>query len=166
MPRTFFKKVIVAINGKQSSIHAAMYAIMMAKTYNLTVRFVYVVDTATIKYLMMNKFLVTDEKEDFEEKLAKDGEHYLSYVEMLAGTKGVKFERDLRRGGVFTEILKSAEEFEADLILLGGSVRQPGKTAIKKTVLSADQSGVLANSNCPVMIVQKPNIEAEFKVFR
>ena len=65
--KIFFRKVLVAINGRQSSIHAAMYAIMMAKAYSLELKFVFVVDTATIKYLTMNNLLINSEKMDFEE---------------------------------------------------------------------------------------------------
>ena len=90
MSKSFYKKIIVAINGSQSSIHAAMYAIMMAKSYNLALKVVYVVDTATIKYLTMNKFFITEEKEEFEKKLKIDGEHYLNSIEMGDGIYGAE----------------------------------------------------------------------------
>lgn len=165
MAKSFFKKLIVAINGNQSSIHAAMYAIMMARVYHLSVKFVYVVDTATIKYLTMNRFLLSEEKIDFEEKLKIDGTHYLDYVERLAVSKGLEVEKELRSGGVFTEIIKAAEEYDADLILLGGTEKDAARTDYRKPVLSRDQNEVLANSKCPVLIVQKDGIEAEFKIF-
>lgn len=165
MAKTFFKKIIVAVNGRQSSVHASMYAIMMAKTYNLSLKFVYVVDTATIKYLTMNKLLITDEKNDFEQRLYDDGKHYLEYVQGLAATKGVRAETELRRGGIFTEIIKAAEEYESDLILLGGKEKSLQHTSLKKSVLSRDENEVLVNAKCPVMIVQKTDIEAEFKIF-
>ena len=162
MAKSFFKKIVVAINGKQSSIQTAMYAVMMAKIYNIEIRFVFVIDTATIKFLSKNKLIISD---DLEERLEADGKRYLEYVEMLASSKGVKCQKDLRKGGVFSEVLKSAEEFEADLILLGGNIREVGKTGIKHNFLSSAETSILSNSKCPVMIVQKPNIEAEFKIF-
>ena len=165
MAKKILHKIIVAINGRQSSIHAAMYAIMMAKGYGLDLKFVYVVDTATIKYLSMNNLLVNDEKMDFEKRLTEDGEHYLSYFQMLASSKGVKAEKELRSGGVFTEILKVAEEYEADLILLGGNEKQNNNSVSKKNMLNSDENEVLRNAKCPVLIVQKPDIEAQFKVF-
>lgn len=163
--KPFIKNIVVAINGRQSSIHAAMYAIMMAKAYNINIKFVYVVDTATIKYLTMNNLLISDEKNGFEQKLAIDGEHYLDYVEMLAGSKGVKCKKELREGGIFTEILQAAQDFNADLILLGGNEREVNKKGVKKFVMTSDENEVLANSLCPVMIVQEPEIEKKFKVF-
>ena len=162
MAKSFFKKIVVAINGKQSSIQTAMYAVMMAKIYNIEIRFVFVIDTATIKFLSINKLIISD---DLEERLEADGKRYLEYVEMLASSKGVKCQKDLRKGGVFSEVLKSAEDFEADLILLGGNIREVGKTGIKHNFLSSAETSILSNSKCPVMIVQKPNIEAEFKIF-
>ena len=162
MAKSFFKKIVVAVNGKQSSIQTAMYAVMMSKIYNIEIRFVFVIDTATIKFLSINKLIISD---DLEQRLEADGKRYLEYVEMLASSKGVKCEKDLRKGGVFSEVLKSAEEFEADLILLGGNIREVGKTGIKHNFLSSAENGILANSKCPVMIVQKPDIEAEFKIF-
>ena len=156
--------MIVAVNGHRSSIHSAMYAIMMARTYNISLKFIYVVDTATVKYLSMNKFLVSDERYDYEERLAEDGERYLAYAQMLAGSKGVKCETELRNGGVFTEILRAADEYEADLIILGGNEKDE-RHQVKRNVLSTDQSEVLAHSKVPVMIIQKPDIEKLFKIF-
>ncbi|MBP5520421.1 MAG: universal stress protein [Treponema sp.] len=165
MSKNFFKKMIVAVNGHRSSVHSAMYAIMMARSYNIAVKFIYVVDTATVKYLSMNKFLVSDERLDYEERLKEDGERYLAYAQMLAGSKGVKCETELRSGGVFNEILRAADEFEADVIILGGNEKEDGHHDIKRNVLSVDQSEILAHSKCPVMIIQKPDIEKIFKIF-
>ena len=164
MGKSFFKKIIVAINGRQSSLHAAMYAVMMAKTYNITLKFVYVVDTATIKYLAMNSLIMTDSKYTLEEKLRADGQNYLNYAVMLASKKGVSVQTELRSGGVYTEILKAADEFDADLIVLGGNT-STDKSVSKNNVLSHHQNEVLSSSKCPVMIVQKPDIEKLFNIF-
>ncbi|BDC92899.1 Nucleotide-binding universal stress protein, UspA family [Treponema bryantii] len=165
MGKSFFKKMIVAVNGHRSSVHSSMYAIMMARTYNISIKFIYVVDTATVKYLSMNKFLVSDERYDYEERLKEDGERYLAYAQMLAGSKGLKCETELRSGGVFTEILRAADEYEADLIILGGNEKDENQHNLKRNVLSTDQNEVLAHSKVPVMIIQKPDIEKIFKIF-
>ena len=113
----------------------------------------------------MNKFLVADERYDYEERLKEDGERYLAYAQMLAGSKGISCETELRSGGVFTEILRAADEYEADLIILGGTEAEGEKHQIKRNVLSTDQNEVLAHSKVPVMIIQKPDIEKIFKIF-
>lgn len=164
MHKPFFKKVIVAVNGTQSSIRASMYAIMLAKSYKISLCFVYVIDTATIKYLSMNKFLVSDERMDLEEHLKIDGEHYLSHVCGLAASKGVKVERQMRTGGVFTEILKAAEEYDADLIIMGGK-KSDKNSVSKRNGISSVGAEVLQHSKIPVLFVQKNHIEDEFKIF-
>lgn len=61
MIKPFFQKVLVAYNGSKSSLHAVMYAILMAKAYKCRVKVVYVVDTDTIKKLTLTKFLMKEE---------------------------------------------------------------------------------------------------------
>ena len=157
MARTFFKKILVAVNGHKNSIHTAMYAIMMARTYSLALKIIYVVDTDTIKYLEMNNLLLSEEKNDFMNQLTKDGVNSLSYAASLARSKGVNAETELLSGAVFGQIVKAAEGFSADLILIGGNE--------KKAMLSREQNEILVNAPCPVLIVQEPDIEAEFKIF-
>ena len=60
MIKPLFQKVLVAYNGSKSSLHAVMYAILMAKCYKCHVKVVCVVDTATIKHLMLTKFVIED----------------------------------------------------------------------------------------------------------
>lgn len=157
--------MIVAVSGRENALHAAMYAIMMAKTYGISLKFVYVVDTDTIKLLTMNRLLLTEEKNGFEQKLRENGEHYLNYVQLLASKKGVNAETEMRSGGVFTEILKAADEYEADIILLGGSEREKDGLTTKKRFINRDENDVLVNAKRPVMIIQDPDIENQFKNF-
>lgn len=161
MAKDFFKKIIVAINGSESSIHAAMYGIMMAKSYNLKLKAVYVVDTATIKFLSLNKFLIDEEKNDYEEQLTRDGTNYLKYIERLALTKGLKIETELLSGGVYSEIIHAADKYQADLLLLGGNESEPGKVSSNK--VSEAEKQILLSSHVPVLVVQKPEIDKLFK---
>lgn len=157
----FYQKILVAVNGKMSAVHTAMYGIMMARSYDLEIKFVYVVDTATLKYLAMNKLLVSDERLDFEEKLHQDGQNTLNYITNLAKAKGVDSEAELLCGGVYTEIIKAADAFNADVILIGGV----DKDSLQRNVFSPDQIELLANSKIPVLVVQQPDIEKQFKIF-
>lgn len=165
MGKEFYKKILVAINGSETSIHAAMYAIMMAATYKLQLRVVYVVDSATIKYLGLNQILIHEEEVEFQNDLVQEGSSYLDYVQSLAASKGLEIEKDLRQGTVYTEILKSAQEYEADLILIGGHERKNSDSLIKKTTLSQNRNELLAKSRCPVLVVQKSTIQTEFNQF-
>ena len=88
MSISLVKNIVVAVNGSQSSIHAAMYGIILAKQLKLNLKFVYVVDTATIKRLTMGHFLVADESEMYEKSLTSDGENILIMLLNLQKQRG------------------------------------------------------------------------------
>ena len=168
MAKEFFKKVLVAINGSESSIRAAMYGIMLARTYNLELKFVYVIDSATINYLGMNQMLAKDEQVDYKVDLCYEGQNHLEYAASLAGSKGVPAQTELKDGSVVTEILKVAKEFEADLILIGSTSKKRGESLIKRNVHSSHQNDIIENSKIPVLVVQSSeseSIETKFKIF-
>ena len=165
MAKEFYKKILVAINGSESSIKAAMYGIMMARTYNLELKFVYVIDSATITYLGMNKMLAKDEQIDYKVDLAYEGQNHLEYAVSLAASKGVTAKQELKDGSVVTEIIKSAKDFEADLIIIGSTQKKHTDSFIKRNVHSTHQSDIIDNSKIPVLVVQQPDIETQFKVF-
>ena len=75
--RSLFKKVIVAVNGSEQSIHASMYSILMAKQLGCELKAVYVVDTATIRQLTLSKFLISDESNNYEKSLEEEGKKLL-----------------------------------------------------------------------------------------
>ena len=84
MIRPLYRNVLVLINGSESSIQAAKYGILMSKLYRCKLKAIYVVDTATLKQLTLNKFFVSEESKEYESSLTSDGQRYLQYVEDLA----------------------------------------------------------------------------------
>ena len=54
MTKPLFSNILVAVSGSDASIHAAKYAIIMAKQYRCRLSAVYVVDTATIRQLTLS----------------------------------------------------------------------------------------------------------------
>ena len=71
MIKPLIQKVIVAINGSEKSLHAAMYGIIMARQYKCELKAVYVVDTASLRQLTMSGFLYKEESEKYEKNLHK-----------------------------------------------------------------------------------------------
>ena len=162
MKKELYKSIVVAVNGSQSSIHAAMYGIVLAKKNKLNLTFVYVVDTATIKRLTLGHFLVSEESSMYEKNLAADGEKYLDYVIKLASAKGVKSSGELRKGSVCTEVVKCVREREGDLLLLGGESTVQAKTFAWENThssLSLANREIIASAPCSVIIVKESEIE-------
>lgn len=151
--------VVAAVTGTDASILAAKYGIVMAKMYNCKLTAVYVVDTATIKQLTLSKIFIQEEGAEYEKSLETNGNRYLSFVEELAAAKGIKVEKILRKGAIYTEIMAVADEKKADIILLGGWEKDT-KT---KDIIGTSHKEIMANSKCSVMLVKEPGIDLFYK---
>ena len=157
--KPLLSNIVVAITGSDASILAAKYAIAMAKAYHCKLFAVYVVDIATIKQLMLSKIFVQEESQEYERSLGANGERYLSFVEELARAKGVKVEKVIRRGAVYTEILTVADEKNADLIVLGGWE----KDRSPRDIFSHTYREILVNAKCSVIYAREPGIDQLYK---
>lgn len=164
MIKPLFQRLIVAYNGSRSSLHALMYAILMAKSYKCQLKVVYVVDVATIRQLMLTKFVAKGEGDAFERNLESDGKRNLDFALGLAKSKGVKIETELRKGAIYSEIISAADDFRADLILLGGSDTGAEVSSVKHDVVSMQNGEIIGSSHCSVMVVRQQYIEQLFKI--
>jgi nucleotide-binding universal stress UspA family protein len=157
--KALLQTLVVAVSGSEGSIKAAKYGIALAKAYQCRLVAVYVVDTATLKELLLSKIFVEEESTDYEKSLEANGQRYLNYVAELAQKKGVAVETILRSGSIPTEIVEAAEESEASLILLGGFEDR----GILRDVVSRQQREILKTARCSVLMVKEPDIDSLYK---
>jgi nucleotide-binding universal stress UspA family protein len=157
--KPLISNIVVVVTGSDASILAAKYAIVMAKNYRCRLTAVYVVDTATIRQLTLSKIFIQEESQEYEKSLQANGERYLSFVEELARAKGVKAEREIRRGAVYTEILAAADEKKADLVVLGGWE----KDRSARDIISHSHREIMVNAKCSVLLVKEPGIDQLYK---
>ena len=118
----------------------------------------YVVDTATLRELLLSRIFIEEESADYEKSLEQNGQRYLNYVAELAGKKGVQVEKILRKGAISTEIVEVAEDSKADLILLGGFEDKGLRDA-----LSRQHREILKHARCSVLVVKEPDMDTIFK---
>jgi len=159
MIKPLFTNIVVAITGSDASILAAKYAIVLAKSCRCRLSAVYVVDTATIRQLTLSKIFIQEESQDYEKSLEANGERYLSFAEELARAKGIKIEREIRRGAVYTEILAVANDKKADLIVLGGWE----KDRSPRDIISHSHREIMINAKCSVILAKEPDIDHIYK---
>jgi nucleotide-binding universal stress UspA family protein len=154
-----FSNLVVALSGSEASIAAAKYSIILAKQFKSRLTAVYVIDTATIRQLAINRIFVPEESADYEKSLEDNGKRYLAYAKELAQSKGVPMDVDLRRGAVHTEIMACAEERKSDAILLGGwEIDRPCRD-----IFSLAHREIVFNASCSVVIVKEPLIDQMFR---
>lgn len=164
MLKPLFQKVLVAYNGSKSSLHAVLYAILMAKLYRCSVKVVCVVDVSSIKQLTISKFMVSEEAELLSANLESDGKKKLDYVTEIAKTKSVKIETQLCYGSVWSEIIKAADDYKADVILLGGIDDNLDTHYSVRNVISRQDSEIIGSAHCSVLVIREPYIEQKFKL--
>jgi len=157
--KPLISNIVTGITGSNASILAAKYAIVLARLYRCRLTAVYVVDTATIKQLALSKIFIQEESIEYEKSLEANGERYLSFVEELAHAKGVKVEREIRKGAVCTEILSVADEKKADLIILGGWE----KDRSARDIISHSHREIMVQAKCSVLLVKEPEIDKIYK---
>jgi len=156
--KSLIQTVVVAVSGSEASINAAKYGILLARVLHVRLVGVYVVDTATLRELLLSRIFVEDESAEYEKSLEDNGHRYLNYVQDLAAKKGVQLEKVMRRGAISTEIVEAAEETGADLILLGGFEESKGI----HDVLSRQRREIVRNARCSVLVVKEPSIDTIF----
>ena len=159
MIKNLFSNIVVAVSGSDASILAAKYAIVLAKLYHCRLSAIYVIDTATIRQLTLSKIFIQEESLEYEKSLEANGERYLSFVEELARAKGVKIEREMRRGAVYTELLSAADERKADLIVLGGWE----KDRSARDIITHAHREIMISAKCSVLLVKEPSIDQLYK---
>lgn len=166
MLKPLIQRTIVAVNGSEQSLHAAMYAILMAKQFKCQLKAVYVVDTAALKQLTLAKFLFSEESKKYEDNLIKDGTKYLNQVVELAKSKGIKIETELRNGSPWSEILSAADSFKSDLIILGGKEHDSSSinSVMTRDHASAMNVDVVGSARCNVLVVRQKDIEKLFRI--
>lgn len=161
MIKPLFQNILVLITGSQSSVNAVKYAILMAKSYNCNVHAVYVVDTATIKTLTLNRIFIEEEGLEYEESLKETGKRYLSYAQELGSEKKVEVIAEMLQGAVGSEVLNYADRNKIDVILLGG---EDAKTDTSKNLMATAFHSILTNAKCSILLVNERMIEQLYKI--
>ena len=155
------KNALLVISGTEASVNAARYAIMFCKEMDIDLHVLYVIDTATIKELMMSNIFIEEESKEYEKSLQMDGEKYLNHIEEMAKSKKCKIIRHLKSGMISTEIIKTAHENKIELIFLG----EWQESKSRRDLISMESRYVLANSDVSVLVVKERDLEREFKKY-
>ena len=142
------KRIIVPLDGSDSSFRAAKYAIKIAKMANAEIIFVHAVVNPPYGEGRGAGIMITAYIKEARE-LAE-----LWYVNAgnMASKEGVKFvaETILDVASAADSIVNYAESKKADLIVIGTK----GRTGLKRLLLGSVASGVVTHASCPVLVTR------------
>jgi len=144
------RKILLYIDGSESSITAAQMAIGMAKAYGALLRVIYVVNENLLNELLKAKIFVAVEKMDYERDLEEDGRRYLNYVEKLAGKKKLTVETVLKKGVVHEEVAREIDEYGADVLVQG----ELGEVLSLRDSFYEEGERILRKAKCCVLVAR------------
>lgn len=140
-----FDRILLATDGSEPAILATQYAVTMAKTFGANILAIFVDDG-------MEKLELPEE---IDADTSWDGAHPsvkgLGIAKVMAERNEVPVEIAVIQGGVAKRIIKTAEEYKADIIILG----ETGRTGLKRLGMGSIAETVLRGAPMPVLVCKQ-----------
>ena len=144
-----YQQILCPVDGSETSHSGMQEAILLAKTLNAQLRFLYVID---LYFPIMNTSGEID-MVYIDDILRKHGQKVLLQAEEDAKIAGVKADSKLAETighRVSTLILDEAKSWPADLIIMGTH----GLRGIERIVMGSDAESVVRKCSVPVLLVK------------
>ena len=137
-------RILLPTDGSEPSVAATEYAVMLAKTFGAVVKAIYV-DTG-LEALEYPEEVMTEDVYGGIHPSIKG----LALAKTLCDRNGVECEVEIVQGGVAKRIVAVAEEWKADVVVLGDT----GRTGLKRIALGSVAETVVKGSPIPVLVVK------------
>jgi len=144
------KKIIIATDGSDMSKNAIKTGIDIAHYAKGCIAAVYVIDISRLSHLP-GYAMLPGLKEKISQLMREEGKQATQYAEDLARIMNVPCQKIVVQGNPSIEILKSAREIEADLIVIGSM----GRTGFEKILLGSVAEKVVLQSSIPVLMIKE-----------
>jgi nucleotide-binding universal stress UspA family protein len=141
------KTILFPTDFSQGARAAMDHAISLAKDYQAKLILLYVIqDISIAEWYIPSTLSVTDLVEDMQKSAWKEMDKW--GTEAAADVKDV--EKMVVRGVPFVEIIKTAKEKNADLVVIGTH----GRTGIDHMLFGSTAEKVVRKAACPVLTVR------------
>ena len=144
------ERILLYVEASESSLTAARYAVVLAKTYGAEIHAVYVINEKLLEELLRAKVFLEEEEVDLEQDLEADGRRYLDAVSRLAKDKDVSISSEILRGVVHREVIDKATQVDASLIIIG----ELGESVSRRDSFFDESEMILRLARCPVLSVK------------
>jgi nucleotide-binding universal stress UspA family protein len=148
-------KILVGVDGSESSFNAVNYATDLSGKFNSEIILLSIVpskihhgDSSGVFGMVSQSYLSDYKKE--AEKWFKEIINNLKNEETFEIDKKIKTDVITTPFSIAASILNYAEERDVDLIIIGTK----GKSGLKKMLLGSVASDIVTYSHCPVLIIK------------
>ena len=150
-----FARILVCVDGSESSIKAADHAIEMAKKHDAQLIALNVIVSQLGYAYSSGAFGIAGTPgamNDLLNKAKQEAKKWFDEVEKKASAQGVKVRAEIVASptSVVPAIVDYAEKNKVDLIVTGTK----GRSGFTKLLLGSVASGVVTYASCPVMVVK------------
>ncbi len=141
-------KTILFPTDFSNGARAAMdHAVSLARDYKAKIILLYVIqDISIAEWYIPSTLSVTDLVEDMQKSAWKEMDKWAAEV----STKVAEVEKMVVRGVPFVEIIRTAKEKSADLLVIGTH----GRTGIDHMLFGSTAEKVVRKAPCPVLTVR------------
>lgn len=148
MSKIEIKKILLPIDGSDTSLKAARYAVKIAKQEKAQIVCIHAIDAPAYLSEYRTGLLLPS----YHEEAKKLAEVWLGKVTEIARRESVDVKTDIVRDvvSVVDTIVNYALNENADLIILGTR----GRTGLKRFLLGSVANGVVLHAHCPVLVVR------------
>ena len=148
MSQVQIKKIVLPIDGSDSSFQAARYAARLAKLDGAEISCIHVIEIPT--YGLYGNFAAT--VPTYYDEITKTAEKWFDQVRDLVRNEGTKVNAEtiMNATSVPDSIVNHAVKIGADVIVMGTR----GRTGVKKFLLGSVASAVVSHAHCPVLVVR------------
>lgn len=137
-------KILLPTDGSEPAVAATEYAVILAKTFGAKVKAIYV-DTGLESLEYPEEVMDDDVYEGIHPSVKG-----LVIAKTMCERNGVECEVELIKGGVAKRIVATAQEWRADMIVVGDT----GRTGLKRIALGSVAETVVKGSPIPVVVVK------------
>ena len=138
-----FEKILVPLDGSESSLHALEKAVEIAKKFEGKITLINVYNVSSFKVTPSQVF-------NYVIEIRKAGESILEEAKKIVKAEGIEVITIVEEGHIVEKIVNKAKEENFDLIVLGAR----GISKIKEILLGSVSQGVISHSPCPVLVVK------------
>ena len=150
------KKILVPIDFSDYSKKALQYTVKLAKSFNAELFLVYVIEPMVYPAdLSMGQMVIPQSEVNLSEKANSE-------LEELATNEigdSLKYNILIKTGKPFMEIIETATEVDADLIIIATH----GHTGVEHLLFGSTSEKVVRKAPCPVLTLREPLKGFRFK---
>lgn len=153
----FIKRILVYIDGTESSYSAIQYAVCMAKLADAELTGIFVVNTRALNDLVKTNIFLETEQQEYLNDLNSDGERYLKLFRETAAEKEINVEV-LQESGAVHQVIKGLVKSEGfDLLVIGELPR----IRSRRDESANDAEKAMRYVECPVLIAKNEDMIQE-----